>query len=113
MSKLADFFSMTRRERNGTLVVAALLAIAIAVLFCVRSCNRTTSLPANSQELMNNFKEQVTQVTTDSTHQQHARHENKKQHNSNKRKSDKKAKPNQGKQTPHEHNKPLDKVPSF
>lgn len=122
MSKFTDFFSMTRRERTGTLVVVAILAVAIAIAACVRSCHRPTPVTVESSEQMQRFKAQVEQITPESLQQRESRHErkNKKKHkrdNDNKGKSPKgsKAKSQKGnKKSPnHGRNRPLDEVPSF
>ncbi len=56
MGKLADFFTMTRRERIGTLVVTFLLAVAVGALIGVKSCVRSSSLPPEANTQIQEFK---------------------------------------------------------
>lgn len=71
-NKIGQFFSMTRRERIGTLIVAVLLALAVVAVFCVKSCARNTSIPADVTTQIQEFKQQV--ETTDSLSTQHKSH---------------------------------------
>lgn len=63
---------MTRRERIGTLVVAFLLALSVITVYCVKSCARNTSIPADMSAQIQEFKQQV--AATDSLSTKHQPH---------------------------------------
>ena len=97
---------MTRRERIGTLVVAALLALAVAAIVAVKHCARSSSLPADTSAQIEQFKQQVAITEADTTrHNHHKEHKHAKK---GPKDSKKPAKPTAG-------NAPnrLDEVPSF
>lgn len=113
LNKIGDFFSMTRRERIGTLVVAALLALAVAAAVAVKHCARSSSLPAGTSAQIEQFKQQVAITEADTTrHNHHKEHKHAKKSPKESKKSPKDskktAKPSAG-------NAPnrLDEVPSF
>jgi hypothetical protein len=58
MAKIGDFFTMTRRERVGTLVVLFLLIVALVTVFLVRSSERA-SVPRNAPQAMEQFMQQT------------------------------------------------------
>ena len=104
---------MTRRERIGTLVVAALLALAVAATVAVKHCARSSSLPADTSAQIEQFKQQVALTEADtpqSIHHKEHKHarkshkESKKSHKDHKKPS----KPTAGNAS-----KRLDEVPSF
>lgn len=55
MGRLADFFSMTRHERVGTLAVMALLAVAIVVAVVVRGWGEASSCDRQAVEAAARF----------------------------------------------------------
>lgn len=112
MGKLADFFTMTRRERIGTLVVTLLLAMAVGAVIGVKSCVRNSSLPTEANTQIQEFKRQVEAVDSASTHHQHHKKP------SNKRKDKQKGKEHKSKaKQPNRHNnnspRRFDDVPTF
>lgn len=112
MGKLADFFTMTRRERIGTLVVTFMLAVAVGVVIGVKSCIRNSSLPTDANAQIQEFKQQVEAVDSLSTHHRHHKKTDKKSSNKQKSKEHKSKSKQQGK---HDNNSPrrFDDVPTF
>lgn len=112
MGKLADFFTMTRRERIGTLVVTLLLAVAVGAVIGVKSCVRNSSLPPEANTQIQEFKQQVEAVDSASTHHRHHKKTGKKTSNKQKGKEhkSKSKQPNR-----HNNNSPrrFDDVPTF
>lgn len=112
MGKLADFFTMTRRERIGTLVVTLLLAMAVGALIGVKSCVRSSSLPPEANTQIQEFKQQVEAVDSASTHHRHHKKTSKKTSNKQKGKEHK----SKSKQPNRHNNNPprrFDDVPTF
>ncbi len=55
---MRDLFEMTRRERRGTIVVLALIAVLLAATVAVRSCRPAQQIYFPTEELM------ITDTTT-------------------------------------------------
>ena len=112
IKKIAQFFSMTRRERIGTLVVAVVLAIAVIALVAAKHCARSGSLPPGTTEQVELFKQQVEAIDSVSTHHQHHKKPSNKRKDKQKSKEHK-SKANRQDKSSNKSSKRLDEVPSF
>lgn len=65
MSKISDFFAMSKQERTGAWLIVALIIILIAAVFIERKCT-TDNVDATTQKQINEYVEKAskTKVTT-------------------------------------------------
>ena len=104
---------MTRRERIGTLVVAALLALAVVTTVAVKHCARSSSLPASTSVQIEQFKQQVALTEADTTQPTHHKEHKHTKKSSKKDKKSQKDSQKPTKPTANNASKRLDEVPSF
>jgi len=105
MSGMRDFFSMTRRERQGTVALLAVIALLLLGTVAVRSCRPMPPLESSSVE-MQRFEDDVdsSSVTvTDKPSKRQARPT---------RRAPKRS-PHPKKSKPHTPPRPVDPVPTF
>jgi len=110
MSRASDFFNMTRRERRGTIVLLALVALAIALTAALRTCDDRDAVALDS-EAVEQFEAQIDSVR----HQQGAPAGSKAKSKKNQDKKKKKSKRSSDKKSPKAPTQPrrLDPVPQF
>jgi len=114
MSSLGDFFSMTRHERRGTIVLLAVIAVLLLVMAVTR-CSHRRSLPRDvDTAAIEAFEAQADSMAAQNAHQTLKRHQPR--HKADKDKSKrkpggdkKKKKSTRQPQAPHR----LDPVPQF
>lgn len=63
MSGLKDSFQMSRRERRGTIVILALIAVILIVTLVVRSCGNDQSAIFVESDEIERFEEATDSVT--------------------------------------------------
>ena len=51
MSKLSDFFSMSKQERRGAWMIVALIVILVAAVFIERKCSSENVDPTTQKEI--------------------------------------------------------------
>jgi hypothetical protein len=107
MSSEKDFWQMTRRERRGTIVLLAFIALLLVATATVRSC-RTDEAPSVGQ--MYRFEKQADSVTVDMGARDSA---TRKQHKTSAVKRKPKSKPKPKKYKPAAEPRRVDPVPQF
>lgn len=107
MSSEKDFWQMTRRERRGTIVLLAFIALLLAATATVRSCSTEEALPVGQ---MHRFEQQADTVTVDMGARDSA---TRKQHKTSAVKRKPKSKPKPKKHKPAAEPRRVDPVPQF
>lgn len=106
MSGKRDFWIMTRRERQGTIVVLAVIALLLVITVAVRSCRDDVPIEAQSTQLIE-FEAEIDSLKVTEDKKPHKVHRDKAKSKNKKKK--KHSRPS----SPAPRPRPVDPVPQF
>ena len=104
MKQWQDFFSMTRRERQGAIVLLLLIALLLGVSLAVKTCGNKEKIPAQTIEI-EKFESEIDSVAIPDVKPSPAH----KRPSSHKKHKPRKPKPTKPAPAP----RPVDPVPQF
>lgn len=109
MGNLKDFWTMTRRERQGTIIVLAVIALLLVSTMAVRSCNHSQEVVGVQSARVLEFEADVDSMNVTVEKKAQRAHGKKAKPKSTPRKKKDKSRPS----APSPQPRPLDPVPQF
>ena len=104
MKQWQDFFSMTRRERQGAIVLLLLIALLLGVSLAVKTCGNKEAIPVQTVEI-EKFESEIDSIAIPGVKPTPAH----KRPSSHKKRKPRKPKPTKPAPAP----RPVDPVPQF
>ena len=104
MKQWQDFFSMTRRERQGAIVLLLLIALLLGVSLAVKNCGNKETIPVQTVEI-EKFESEIDSIAIPGVKPSPAH----KRPSSHKKRKPRKPKPTKPAPAP----RPVDPVPQF